>query len=117
MRPPDILAGPEHHHPPARLRILLALVMTLLPFTATAGELKDAIKDAAKTAVDDATTLARAPIKWKAPEWRRFAEGAGTGAAGMGAGKKLEGTFPRKRSSAPDPFPPDATPFGGRRGV
>ena len=89
--------------------------MTLLPLTATAGELKDAIKDAAKTAVDDATTLAKAPIKWKAPEWRRFAEGAGTVAAVMVADKKLEDIFQRNRSSATDSFARKVTPFGGGR--
>src|SRR5258707_9030240 len=117
MPPGHRLAGAERDHAPARLRILLALVMTLLPFTATAGELKDAIKDAAKTAVDDATTLARAPIKWKAPEWRRFAEGAGTVAAVMVADKKLEDIFQRNRSSFTNSFAKDVTPFGGGRAM
>src|SRR5260221_2136807 len=117
MRPPDILAGAEFDHPPARLRILLALTLTLLSLTATAGELKDAIKDAAKTAVDDATTLARAPIKWKAPEWRGFAEGAGTVVAVMVADKKLEDIFQRNRSSAADSFARNVTPFGGGRAM
>jgi hypothetical protein len=115
MKQRDHCAGAEHARPPARLRILLVLTMALFPLTATAGELKDAIKDAAKTAVDDATTLARAPIQWKAPEWRRFAEGAGTVAAVMVADKKLEDIFQRNRSSATDSFARKVTPFGGGR--
>src|SRR5258707_13468452 len=117
MPPGHRLAGAERDHAPASLRILLALTMTLLPLTATAGELKDAIKDAAKTAVDDATTLARAPIKWKAPEWRPFAEGAGTVAAGMVAGKKLRESFQRNRAAATDTVARKQTPVEDGRAL
>jgi membrane-associated phospholipid phosphatase len=115
MEPLRRFAGAGHHRRPAGLRIVLALALTLLPLTATADGLKDAIKDAAKTTVDDATTLATAPIKWKAPEWRRFAEGAGTVAAVMVADKKLEDIFQRNRGSATNWFARNVTSFGGGR--
>jgi len=115
MELPDRLAGTERDYTRARLRIVLALAMMLFPLAATAGEWKDAIKDAANTAADDAMTLAKAPIKWKAPEWRRFAEGAGTVAAVMVADKKLEDIFQNNRSSATDSFAKTVTPFGGGR--
>jgi hypothetical protein len=117
MTPSNGLARPEPQRLAAGLGLVLALAMTLLPLTATAGELKEEAKEAARTAADDAKTLARAPIAWKAPEWRRFAEGAGAVAAVLIADKKLEDAFQRNRSSATDSFARNVTPFGGGRAM
>lgn len=91
------------------MRRVVAFALTLAALTAAGGELQQA--------KDDAKTLARAPFEWKAPEWRRFAEGVGVVAATMIADKKLEDAFQRNRSSSTDLFARRVTPFGGGRAM
>ncbi len=117
MIPCHAPTDPERRRLAGVLPQVLALALTLFPLTGAAADLKEAAKDAARDAADDACTLARAPIQWKAPEWRRFAEGVGAVAAVMVADKKLEAAFQRNRSSATDTFARRVTPFGGGRAM
>ena len=91
------------------MRRCLAAVLCCLALTSQAGELR--------SAEDDAKSLATAPLHWKAPQWRRFAEGVGVVAAVMIADRRLEDAFARNRSSFTDSFARQVTPFGGGRAM
>ncbi len=91
------------------MRNSLVVVLCCLALSSQAGELQNAD--------DDAKTLATAPLHWKAPEWRRFAEGVAAVAAVMIADRRLEDAFQRNRSSSTDSFARRVTPFGGGRAM
>jgi membrane-associated phospholipid phosphatase len=91
------------------MRCFFTATLCCVALTIQAGELQS---DA-----DDAKTLAKAPFYWKAPEWRRFAEGVGVVAAVMVADRRLEDAFQRNRSSFTDSFARQVTPFGAARAL
>jgi hypothetical protein len=93
----------------AVMRRFFAGILCCLALTIQAGEVQ--------TAADDAKTLAKAPLRWKAPEWRRFAEGVGVVAVVMVADRRIEDAVQRNRSSFTDSFARQVTPFGAGRAL
>jgi hypothetical protein len=65
----------------------------------------------------DAKSLARAPLRWDAAAWRRFAAGsAAVGALYLGD-RTIYDTVQRNRTAFSNQFAKDVTPFGGRRAL
>jgi membrane-associated phospholipid phosphatase len=88
-----------------RFRIALLL---LIAFPASAGEIKNALRDA--------RSLAAAPFHWKQNEWTRFAEGTALVVAVAAFDKPIMDFVQRNRSGFSDNVSEVVTPLGGGRG-
>jgi hypothetical protein len=91
---------------------LLAALLTLaLPAAATG------VREEVKRAVRDAGSLATQPLRWKAPQWKKFGAGALAVGALYAADEEIDRRVQANRNDDSDDIAGFITPFGGHRAM
>lgn len=100
-------------------RISFALLLLIaVPVLAGEGAPKRAahvVRKELHRYVEDAKSMAKAPLHWTPSQWAHFGEGTAAVAAIYAADPHLYDAVQRNRSSATNNFARVVTPFGGRR--
>jgi hypothetical protein len=99
-----------------RLAVLL-FVVTLPAYGAGDCPIAGAVKHEVVRDVQDAKSLATAPLRWDRKTWARFAEGTAVVVALYVTDRQTSDRVQQNRSSSTDQFAKTLTPFGGHRAL
>jgi membrane-associated phospholipid phosphatase len=111
----------EHCHAIMKTAAIFVAALALATSVRAADEpskltvARRAVVAEAKRYACDASSLARAPLHWKAPQWARFGEGVAAVGALYAVDRQLADASQRNRSSLTNNIADVVTPFGGRR--
>jgi hypothetical protein len=99
-------------------RLALLLFIFALPvFGADDCPIAGALKREVVRDVQDAKSLAMAPLRWDRQTWARFAEGTAVVVALYATDRQISDRVQQNRSSTTDQFAKTLTPFGGHRAL
>ncbi|HKS25114.1 MAG TPA: phosphatase PAP2 family protein [Thermoanaerobaculia bacterium] len=97
------------------LALLLVIASPMLAEDSAPKRAAHAVRKEIHRYVEDAKSMAAAPLHWSSSQWARFGEGTAAVAAIYAADPHLYDAVQRNRSAATNSFARAITPFGGRR--
>lgn len=97
--------------------VILLLAVSLPAYGADDCPAVGAVKHEVVRDVQDAKSLALAPLRWDRKTWARFAEGTAVVLALYATDRQTSDSVQRNRSSSTDQFAKTLTPFGGHRAL
>ena len=98
-------------------RLAILCFLLALPAYADDCPIVSAVKNEVVRDVEDAKSLARAPLHWDKQTWARFAEGTAVVVALYATDKQTSDRVQQNRTSSTDQFAKTITPFGGGRAL
>jgi hypothetical protein len=98
-------------------RLAILFFLFALPAYADDCPAVSAVKHEVVRDVEDAKSLARAPLHWDKQTWVRFAEGTAVIVALYATDRQTSDRVQQNRTSSTDQFAKTITPFGGQRAL
>ena len=98
-------------------RLAILLIAALPAYGADDCPVVSAVKHEVVRDVQDAKSLATAPLRWDRKTWERFAEGTAVVVALYATDRQTSDRVQQNRTSSTDQFAKTLTPFGGQRAL